>query len=135
MKLRPRIGISLNGRNEIVRKKNQKSKALAKIEPVPKPVPCELVEIGQVLLCKMRGYVAWPALVNGIENKLISIEFFGDKTTHKATIGNFFKFEASQAYIIGNLKRKKNFLYSKAVKEAEIMLGVPSKNSILNQIA
>lgn len=83
----------------------------------------------------MRGYVAWPALVNGIENKLISIEFFGDKTTHKATIGNFFKFEASQAYIIGNLKRKKNFLYSKAVKEAEIMLGVPSKNSILNQIA
>lgn len=125
MKLRPRIGISLNGRNEIVRKKIKNQK----------PVPCELVEIGQVLLCKMRGYVAWPALVNGIENKLISIEFFGDKTTHKATIGNFFKFEASQAYIIGNLKRKKNFLYSKAVKEAEIMLGVPSKNSILNQIA
>lgn len=127
--MRPRIDPK-----ETAEKKNRKAKALLKFQPISKPVPCEDIELGQIVLCKMRGYCPWPAIVKRIEKKIISIEFFGDRTSHKATIGSLFKFEESEGHIIENLRTKKTHLYSKAVQEAEIALGVPSQNSIFKQL-
>lgn len=96
--------------------------------------PCENVKIGEVLLCKMRGYCEWPCLVTGFEKNPIEIEFFGDHTSHKAAISNFFSFVNNSDNIISNLKPKKNTLYRKSVIEAEMLMGVPSEESILNRI-
>lgn len=63
-------------------------KAVAKYKSKLKP--CENVKIDEVLLCKMKGYCEWPCLVTRFEKNLIKIEFFGDHTTHKAAISNFF---------------------------------------------
>lgn len=111
----------------------KKSKTLKKSGPIYKLKPLEHVEKGDVVLCKMRG-CPWPAFVTGFDNNLIVIEFFGDHTTHKAAISNFYEFKEAHELIIANLRTRKSALYSKAVKEAEIMLGIPVQNSILNQI-
>lgn len=83
----------------------------------------------------MKGFCEWPAVVKGFENRLILIEFFGDKKTHKASIKNFFQFKKSQHNIVENIRRKGvTSLYGRAVKEAEIALGIPDELSIFHQV-
>lgn len=128
---------SVSSSKEAIDKKSKKIGAIVKRQPIPKPTPCDHIDIGQVVLCKMRGFVEWPALVTGFNNNLIAIEFFGDKTTHKAAIKNFFIFEKSHDTIVNNIRSKKGYsreLYCKSVREAEDLLGVPREISILNQI-
>lgn len=93
-----------------------------------------MVEINDIVLCKMRGYCLWPAMVTGLKNGLVSIQFFGDHTTHTAAIKNFFKFEDSSDFILALLKGRKNPLLAKSIREAELALGIPRENSLLNQI-
>lgn len=100
-----------------------------------KPKPTVSVQLGEVVLCKMRGFCEWPARVFGIENGLIHVEFFGDHTTHKAAIHNFYKFEDSSDVILANLRGRKNALYSKSVREAEVVLGIPLPDSITNRVS
>lgn len=107
---------------------------MAVIHRKPIATPCDRVVLGQVVLCKMKGHPLWPAKVIGFENNLISIEFYGDRTTHKAAICNFFKFEESTEAIIANLKSKKRPLYKKSVLEAERELKIPEEHSILSRI-
>lgn len=82
----------------------------------------------------MRGFCEWPARVTGFENALILVEFFGDYTTHKAGINNFYKFEESSDVILANLRGRKNPLYSKSIREAEAVLGVPMRDSVTNRV-
>lgn len=112
----------------------EKSTAVVKYRPISKPKPCDSVQMGEVVLCKMRGFAEWPAVVTGIENNLIHIEFFGDHTKHKATIKSFFKFRDSHDLILANLKSKKTPLYAKSIKEAEMVLGVPPECSIFTKM-
>lgn len=115
-------------------KKNKKNNALVKPRSIIKPKPCERVEIGQIVLCKMRGFAEWPALVIDIHNNLITIQFFGDNTTHKAALNNFFKFEDCHDIILNHIRTKKTPLYTKSVLEAERVLGIPTEKSLINQI-
>lgn len=90
--------------------------------------------MGQVVLCKMRGYAEWPAMVVGIEENLIHVEFFGDHTRYKCAVRNFFRFEDCHDVILANLRTKKTALYARSVKEAEAVLGVPPELSIFQQL-
>lgn len=107
---------------------------MAVIHHKPIATPCDRVMLGQVVLCKMKGHPLWPAKVIGFENNLISIKFYGDHTTYKAALRNFFKFEESTEVMIANLKSKKRPLYKKAVHEAEVELKIPAEISILTRI-
>lgn len=82
----------------------------------------------------MRGFCEWPGIVTEIENGLITVNFFGDCTFHKATICNFYKFEESSDIILANLRKRKTPLYMKSVREAEAVLGIPLPNSITYKI-
>lgn len=103
---------------------SQKKRALVKAIK-PRLVPVEEVKIGDIVLCKMRGYCAWPSKVIAIENAVIDVEFFGDHTTNKTSIKNIFNFSESAEAILYNLKGRKDPRLEKAVKEAEIVLGIP----------
>lgn len=71
--------------------------------PRPKAFPCDHVELGQIVLFKMNGYCEWPAIVTGFEGNLIHVRFFGDNTTCKGVIKNFFDFKRSSEIVIANL--------------------------------
>lgn len=128
------IQSNASGRNSSNGKKNKKNRAVVKSRPIFKPKPCEHVEVGQIVLCKMRGFAEWPGTITDIQNNLISIKFFGDNTTHKAAKNNFFTFEDCTDIILNHLRTKKNTLYAKSVKEAEYVLGIPHEKSIFNQV-
>lgn len=102
------------------------------------PKKCSYVEVGQIVLFKLRGYCEWPALVTRIERNIIFVQFFGDQTTQKGKIEHFYSFEENHRLIIFNYTSKKNenqkALYKKAVKEAELVLGIPEGKSIMNLI-
>lgn len=110
----------------------RKSKALVRV--IAKPKPCEHVNEGDIVLCKMRGYCSWPAIVTEINQNSVSVEFFGDHTTQKTTLKNLYTFHESHSEIISNLKRLKNPLYKKAILEVERILRIPENKSIVNQI-
>lgn len=109
----------------------KKSTAVAPYKSIPKPVPLKNVKINEIVLCKMKGFCEWPGLVTGFDKKLVVVTFFGDKTTHKAAVHNFFSFKDSYELIAHNLRTRKTPLFAKSIKEAEIYLGIPDCNSIL----
>lgn len=81
----------------------------------------------------MNGYCAWPARVIAIDKNQkfdIHVQFFGDNTTHKTTIIHIFGFSNSAEVILSNLKGRKNPLYAKAIKEAELCLGISCERSL-----
>lgn len=89
------------------------------------------VAVGDVVLCKMRGYPEWPAQV--IERLIpaknclpikVTVKFFGDQTTHTTTIMNVFDFFACRDLMISKLQGRKLPLYSKSIKEAQGVLNV-----------
>lgn len=80
----------------------------------------------------MRGFAEWPCIVTGMVGNLFEIKFFGDQTTHKTTINSFLDFAGAIEIVKSNLHRLKSSLYKKAVREAEIALGIPHELSILN---
>lgn len=117
---------------KVVERSTKLTKTIATLRQAAKPKPCDHVEKGQIVLCKMKGFCEWPAIVTGFENNLIKIEFFGDHTTHKAAVHNFYRFEESYDLIACNLRSKKTPLYSKSIREAEKVLGIPNEKSIFN---
>ncbi|XP_031625310.1 uncharacterized protein LOC116341966 [Contarinia nasturtii] len=114
------------------KKMPNKQRALTTVKKIPKHA--EVVQIDEVVLCKMRGFCHWPCRIIELNEELVNVRFFGDNTTYKTTIKNIFKFEDCADIILSNLKGRKNQLYSKSVQEAELVLGVPSKNSIMKQL-
>lgn len=115
-------------------KTEKKAKKRALVPLGKKPKQCGKLEIGDVILCKIRGYAEWPCFVTGLNGNSVDVKFFGDNTTFKTTIKNCFSFEESFDTIIFNLRNLKRNLYEKAVKEAEMVLGISPQNSILKQV-
>lgn len=114
--------------------KKEVKKVVQRRQPIPKPKNCTNIVIGEVVLCRMRGFAEWPSFVTSINGNMISVEFFGDHTTHTAAIEHFYIFEESTDTILSNLRKYKRPLYKKSVKEAENALGIPADKSILNLI-
>lgn len=85
------------------------------------------------MLCKIKGFCEWPALITGLEGSRINVQFFGDGTTYKSTIKNIYKFSESAYLIQTNLRGRKNPLFHKSVLEAERALGIPFELSITNR--
>lgn len=112
----------------------KKAKKLVSARPKNKIKPCESVSDGQIVLCKMRGYSEWPAIVTGISGNVIAVEFFGDHTIQNTTIKNIFPIENAAELMLSHLKTHKTPLYSKSVQEAEKALGIPQELSILRRI-
>lgn len=128
--MRPRF----DGAKETNHVKSRKT-AVAIRRPPIKRVPCANVKINDIVLFKMRGFCEWPALVIGIHDRIVEVEFFGDHTTQKSSKKeNILEFKGSADLIIHNLRQKKCSLFRKAIREAEVMLGVPEESSILVQI-
>lgn len=119
-----------SSKNNNKQKKGTPSRALVKFI---KPKNVESVIIGDVILCKMRGYAEWPARVITVEKNRITVQFFGDHQTHTTTIKNIFNFANSTDVILRNINGRKGPMYAKSVREAEVLLGIDSKDSILNQ--
>lgn len=117
-----------------VKRRKQPCTVIQRHQPVTKPEKCTNVVIGQVVLCRMRGFGEWPSFVTHISGNMISVEFFGDHTTHTAAIEHFYLFEESVDTILGNLRKYKRPLYTKSVREAEHALGIPADKSIFNRI-
>lgn len=116
-------------------KTNRGTKALSTVRPTSKPMPCKDIQIGKIILFKMRGFSEWPARCIEIKNKVIKVEFFGDHTTQKTSKKScLFEFHDSYAYILYLLQTKKTPLFAKAVREAEFELGIPDTVSILNRV-
>lgn len=116
--------------NEVKQSSKQKIACQALIKSIKKkPTHVENVQLGDVVLCKMRFYCEWPALIVGIDKNQINVRFFGDSTTHTTTIKNIFNFDVDVA--LGNISGRKSPLYAKAVHEAELALGIPVQKSIL----
>lgn len=112
----------------------KKGRAIVKSSKL-KPKPIEDVQLGEIVLCKMKGFCEWPARVIAFENGQIVVEFFGDHTTHRTAIKNIFKFEDCSDIIISNLHGRKKPMYSKSIQEAELLMGISLTNSITNRIA
>lgn len=95
-------------------------------------VHVEQVEVNDIVLCRMRGFCEWPAKIIRIENGAINVEFFGDHTTHVTSLKNVFEFGNihSAELMRSNLKGRKNPLLKKAIREAEVLLGIPDHISI-----
>lgn len=104
-------------------------------KPISNCKPLECVRLGQVLLCKMRGWTEWPAKVIDVNGNEIEVRFFGDSKTLKTNIRHLFGFEENYLKIMSDLQRLKDLLYQRAVREAEIELNIPFELSILNKIA
>lgn len=87
--------------------KNQtKSRALIKLNSF-KPKPVDSIHVGQVLLCKIRGFSEWPAYVNNIHNGIVNVTFFGDKTTTKTTMKHLYSFTDSVDFLVYMVQKKK----------------------------
>lgn len=112
-------------------KKKKTTKAVVRRGQKSSAEPCDRVVVGQVVLCKMKGFCECTAIVTGLEGNQIAIRFFGDNTTHKAALCNFYSFEKSHRTIIENIRPKKTGLYERAVLEAEYALGIPREMSII----
>lgn len=121
------------GQSKIIATKTKtKSTAIVRMTN-PKAVCCKEVHIGSTVLCKIKGYCPWPALVTDIDKNMVFVEFYGDHTIQKTTIKNLYSFEDSVDLIVFNAKRLKCQLFQKAVREAEIYLGIPHRVSVLTQ--
>lgn len=120
-------------RKTAVKNANQGIKSKAVVRANSKPKPCEHVDEGDIVLCKMRGFSAWPAMIRKVEQNSVFVEFFGDHTTQKTMLKNLYLFHESHSEIISNLKRLKNPMYSKAIREAERALQIPDELSIFTK--
>lgn len=96
---------------------------------------CKNPKVNDIVLFKTRGFCEWPVRVIGVKNKTVEVEFYGDHTTQKsAKEEHILAFKDSAELILFNLRQRRSPDYGKAIKEAEIELGVSEKDSILNKI-
>lgn len=131
--LRPRLA-----KADIPKKVIVKTKAVSTFGKPPslsKLEQCQNIAVDDIVLFKMKGSCPWPARVIEIIGKIAKVEFFGENTTQTSQIDkNFYKFESAHDYVLFLLRTRKTPLFSRSVQEAEVALGIPKKNSILNKI-
>lgn len=93
------------------------------------------INLNDIVMAKLRGYTAWPAIVVKFMNKSqVKVEFFGVDQSQKigfVNIKEITRFSDSAEVILLLLKRNiPNF--KKSVHEAEIVCGIPGYVSILD---
>lgn len=113
--------------------KKASSKQLVKVKKA-KTVPVKTAHQGEILLVKMRGFCEWPGRVEQVNGNVFHIKFFGDGTICTTTSKNMFSFKDNHDIVLCNLRGRKKLTYAKAVKEAELSLGIPADMSIFNKI-
>lgn len=74
------------------------------------------------------------ARVLEINGNAIHVKFFGDSTTYTTALKNTFSFSEHHDVVLINLRGRKNPLYTKAIKEAETLLGIPDGQSIFKKL-
>lgn len=93
--------------------------------------------INDIVMAKLRGYSAWPAIVIEIFNKnRVKVEFFGADPNEKigfVTVKEITLFDQSEDIILLLLKRN-NSKFNKAVQEVEMLYKIPESICLSNQI-
>lgn len=115
--------------------KRSRTLTIMRKEPEPKLIQASretLIE-GRLVLAKMRSYAPWPATIQTIRNSCVAIKFFGDDTTGTVPYNSIGLFDENHRLIISNL-RKNIRGYEKAIRSAEVSVGIPSKHSVFNMI-
>lgn len=82
-------------------------------------------------MAKMRSYCAWPAKIIKIKGKRTDVFFFGTNQTGTVDTDKISHFAHSHQEIRRILTRK-NASFVRAVKEVELLLGIPENLSIFN---
>lgn len=89
--------------------------------------------INDIVMAKLRGYTAWPAIVIEFMNKsTVKVQFFGVSESEKIgfiTFKEITQFSNSEQVILAILERKCP-KFKKAIQEAEFVSGTPSYASI-----
>lgn len=93
------------------------------------------VQVNDIVMAKVRGHLAWPAIVKDIVNKNnAKVEFFGAKHYEKYGFVNIKEITpfANSIDVIRLTLKKNNPKFNKAISETEIACGVPFALSIKN---
>lgn len=89
-----------------------------------------------VVLAKLRGHPAWPAIILDIPSQsTVKVQFFGAETHEKfgfVNINEITLFKNSMDVLL-LLLQKKIKKFTKAVKEAELVCGISGENSLFNE--
>lgn len=81
-------GDSLKQQNETG---GRRTKNTAIVSLAKKAKQCESVQMGDVILCKIRGYAEWPCFVTGLDGNSVDVKFFGDNTTFSKKLFRFWR--------------------------------------------
>lgn len=87
------------------------------------------VNIGQLVLAKMKSYSPWPARVMGITSKRANVFFFGTNQHGDVNVSDCVAAEFCGELVL-RLLNSSNRKYVRAVREMEIFNGIASKSII-----
>lgn len=90
-------------------------------------------KVNCIILAKMFKYSPWPSKLVEIRNKSAYVYFFGTNNHGTVKLEEIVDFGDTHL-LVKKLSTMKIQYFSKAVREAEVFQGIPSENSILNQI-
>lgn len=97
-----------------------------------------VLEIGTIVLAKMRSYRPWPAVIlNSNGRTVFWVRFFGKGSHGSVKKIDCVPFNKSIECVLEFLKAMSSNShddYGRSVREAEIALGIPAENSLLNQL-
>lgn len=131
-------------------KSNQKSNlTIAVLQPKPITKLIDLAwqrsklnrsecHLNDVVMAKVKGHVAWPAILIGFVNKSkAKVEFLGANQNEKFGFISLKEMvHYSECNDVIRLTLKRTFIYKekfeKGIREAEILFGIPSHASMLN---
>lgn len=85
-----------------------------------------------IVLAKQKYSIPWPARVLKVEKDKVKVYFFGDKregTVNSSEIYDFEKSVGAVKLVITSKKIPRGF--ATGIREIELLLGVPSKNSVI----
>lgn len=89
--------------------------------------------LNSVVLSKMKGSSPWPSRLMSISNGKASVYFFGTDNHGVVPIADVLPFSELD-FIVKLLVAASTKQYRKAVREAELCMGIPLQHSMLNSL-
>lgn len=152
--LRPRAAVSISHSEKL---KNNSKSCLTVVKTQPKSTSkmiddawrqCKsnnvrdgnTIRLKDIVIAKLKGHAPWPAVVNEFVNKSrVLVEFFGaDKSQKFGLVGvdeiTPFMHSSNVIRVILLTLKRDILMFTKDIREAELICGVPSHASITNDM-
>lgn len=114
---------------------NEKKKQQTKICVLSQFVKIVDFKVGSIVLAKQKYSVPWPSKVLKIEKERVFVLFFGDKRSGYVAKSEIYDFYLSAKAVKLLVESKKiPRTYCTGIAELEMLLGIPSGESLINQI-